>query len=210
MGRASAAEAAENRQHILTTACRLIRSHGIENISNADIMRETGLTQGALYTQFQSRQALLDEALELAFHQALTAWSEVLSEHDDNESLLKLMQHYFRQRPAKNNCPMLMFSSAVRTSAPASPAAEVYRNGVEDLYESFPISNDHPQKAVLFAAMIGTGLLGQAMGNTRWLEQIQGDVLDAATDSFTNPAGSRHRSDSTVLPSKPRSDRHRS
>lgn len=183
MGRASAAEAAENRRHILTTACRLIRAHGIENISNADIMRETGLTQGALYTQFRSRQALLDEALELAFHQALASWSEVLSKNDEHESLLQLMEHYFRQRPAKNNCPMLMFSSSVRASAPTSHAVESYRNGVESLYESFPISNDDPQKAVFFAAMLGAGLLGQALGHTPWVEQIQSDVLEAAAGS---------------------------
>lgn len=46
MGRASKAQAAENRQEILETACRLFRTHGVENVSVADIMRAADLTQG--------------------------------------------------------------------------------------------------------------------------------------------------------------------
>lgn len=51
---------------IVATAARAIRRAGFHGVGVADIMKEAGLTHGGFYAHFESRDALLVEALERA------------------------------------------------------------------------------------------------------------------------------------------------
>ena len=51
------------RERILEAASRLFRQHGIAAVGLAKIMGDAGLTVGTFYTHFQSKEALLREAL---------------------------------------------------------------------------------------------------------------------------------------------------
>jgi len=62
----SQAQKAESRQRVLDTAARQIREHGMEALGVADCMRSAGLTHGAFYGHFPSRDALIVAALEQA------------------------------------------------------------------------------------------------------------------------------------------------
>lgn len=62
----SQAQKAESRQRVLDTAARQIREHGLEALGVADCMRSAGLTHGAFYGHFSSRDALINAALEQA------------------------------------------------------------------------------------------------------------------------------------------------
>ncbi|MFJ1258493.1 TetR/AcrR family transcriptional regulator [Cupriavidus sp. CuC1] len=66
----SQAQKAESRERILENASRQIREHGIEALGVADCMRSAGLTHGAFYGHFSSRDALIVEALEHAVIQS--------------------------------------------------------------------------------------------------------------------------------------------
>ena len=54
---------AENRAALVKTAARLFRERGIDGVGVAEIGKAAGLTYGALYGQFPSKQALVAEAL---------------------------------------------------------------------------------------------------------------------------------------------------
>lgn len=56
-------KSAENRRALVRAASKLFRQHGIEGVGVADIGKEAGLTHGALYAQFTSKEALAAEAL---------------------------------------------------------------------------------------------------------------------------------------------------
>src|SRR5678815_5097210 len=56
----------ETRERILRAAARAIRKHGYEGVGVADVMHKAGLTHGGFYAHFESRDALLVEALERA------------------------------------------------------------------------------------------------------------------------------------------------
>ena len=58
--------AAENREALLAAASKLIRERGIDGVGVADISKEAGLTHGALYAHFSSKEALAAEALDYA------------------------------------------------------------------------------------------------------------------------------------------------
>src|SRR5690349_9427188 len=69
MGRVSQAQAAQNRERIVDTAARLFRERGMAGVSVADVMAEAGLTHGGFYKHFASKDALVAEAVTLAFTQ---------------------------------------------------------------------------------------------------------------------------------------------
>lgn len=56
-------KSAENRAALTKTAARLFRERGIDGVGVAEISKAAGLTHGALYAQFPSKQALVGEAL---------------------------------------------------------------------------------------------------------------------------------------------------
>src|SRR5471032_227809 len=66
----SQAQKAESRQRVLDTAARQIREHGLEALGVAECMRSAGLTHGAFYGHFSSRDALILEALGRAVSQS--------------------------------------------------------------------------------------------------------------------------------------------
>ncbi len=54
---------AENRAALTKAAARLFQQRGIDGVGVAEISKAAGLTHGALYAQFPSKQALIAEAL---------------------------------------------------------------------------------------------------------------------------------------------------
>lgn len=54
----------ETRARILAVAARLFREHGVDSVGLAKVMTESGLTIGTFYTHFESKEALLQAALQ--------------------------------------------------------------------------------------------------------------------------------------------------
>ncbi|MGM7670264.1 TetR/AcrR family transcriptional regulator [Microbacterium sp. A93] len=193
MGRVSKAQAAQHREHVVRTAARLFRARGVENVSIADVMAEAGLTPGGFYKQFASKEALIDEAFALAFEQSSRSWTDATGDSTGGpgQGLRALIEHYFADRPAERNCPILSFSSAVSQLPGPSPAGQTYATGTEELFRQFQQTASAPdgevgpeemprdQTLVLFAAMLGTGLMVKAMGRTPLVSEMQAAVLDA-------------------------------
>ncbi len=65
--RVSNKQAAENREALLQAANRLFRRRGIGGDGVAEIAEEAGLTHGALYAHFPSKEALAAEAFSYGF-----------------------------------------------------------------------------------------------------------------------------------------------
>src|SRR5450830_148098 len=55
-------QVAENRAHILEAAGRMFRERGFERVTVAEIMRAAGLTHGAFYGHFTSKDELIAQA----------------------------------------------------------------------------------------------------------------------------------------------------
>src|SRR2546422_1423803 len=72
--RVSRVKAAQNRKQILTAAARLFRQNGIRATGVDSISRGAGLTHGAFYSQFESKEALAAEAIRLALSRWRRVW----------------------------------------------------------------------------------------------------------------------------------------
>jgi TetR/AcrR family transcriptional regulator, transcriptional repressor for nem operon len=73
--RVSRIQAAENRQTVINVASRLFRERGFDGIGLKDLMKGAGLTQGAFYKQFASKEDLAAQASRRALESATCRWS---------------------------------------------------------------------------------------------------------------------------------------
>ena len=64
-------QAAANRDALLHTAGRLFRERGIDGVGVAEIGKQAGLTHGALYAHFPTKDALVAEAYRAGVAQSL-------------------------------------------------------------------------------------------------------------------------------------------
>ncbi len=188
MGRVSREQAQRNRERVLETASRLFRKHGVEGVSIGDIMQDAGLTAGAFYKQFASKEALVDEASRFAFTQSSQSWERMGQRYEEDavQGLQALMRRYFKHRPQTQSCPILAFSSLSSSLPSDAPATAIYSEGVEALFEQFRTvflqaraeqSEEHIM--LLFAAMLGTGMISRAVGDTALAQTMQAAVLAA-------------------------------
>lgn len=103
-GRPPGGDGATTRRRILAAAARRIRVDGLDATGVEDVMKDAGLTHGAFYAHFASREALLAEALGAAAAEAREAWFAGLDGLPRSAWLAQVVGRYLapihRDRPA--------------------------------------------------------------------------------------------------------------
>lgn len=182
MGRASRDEAARTRARIVEKAADLFRGSGVEAVSVVDVMGALGLTVGGFYRHFASKDALVAEAVALAFEQADASWAGVVAARPDARAALA--EHYLRDRPDRRGCPMIAFAPYLAAGGGAPDARAAYADGAEVLARRYA-GADRPAAAdkdalVRFAAMVGARLLSEVDADGGWSRAVREAVEDVA------------------------------
>lgn len=97
-------QVAESRKQILSAAARLFRLRGIDDVTVSEIMQDAGLTHGAFYGYFPSKEVLVAEAIGSALPPALDKASPRRSAADFADSYLSV-------RHRDNRATSCLFSS---------------------------------------------------------------------------------------------------
>jgi TetR/AcrR family transcriptional repressor of nem operon len=108
---------AETHERILRTAAAAIRRHGYDGVSVAEIMKEAGLTHGGFYAHFDSREAMLAEALERAGAESLESLSRNAESSPSRQRLESLMASYLSDRhldSPESGCTLAALGSETR------------------------------------------------------------------------------------------------
>src|SRR3954452_6481138 len=111
--RVSRIQAAENRQTVINVASRLFRGRGFDGIGLKDLMKGAGLTQGAFYKQFASKDDLAAQASRRALESALRRWSAAAAA-DPRDPLAARIAFYLRMEPraeTMGGCPVVALGS---------------------------------------------------------------------------------------------------
>ena len=119
--RVSRIQAAENRQTVINVASRLFRERGFDGIGLKDLMKGAGLTQGAFYKQFASKDDLAAQASRRALESAFSRWSAAAAANP-KDPLGAVMAFYLsmEHREARmEGCPIVALG------------ADVARQGIE-------------------------------------------------------------------------------
>jgi AcrR family transcriptional regulator len=93
--RTAAKEASHER--IVDVAARAIRRSGYDGTGVADIMKEAGLTHGAFYAHFASREAMLAEAADRAGAQSNAATAAAVARVAPQQAMEALIRGYLSQ-----------------------------------------------------------------------------------------------------------------
>jgi TetR/AcrR family transcriptional regulator, transcriptional repressor for nem operon len=111
--RVSRVQAAENRQTVINVASRLFRERGFDGIGLKDLMEGAGLTQGAFYKQFASKEDLVAQASRQALASATRRWSAAVAEHPNDPlgAVIALYLSAGHREEKMDGCPIVALGS---------------------------------------------------------------------------------------------------
>ena len=167
-------KSAEHRAALIETAARLFRERGVDGVGVAEISKAAGLTHGALYGQFASKQALVAEALAHGLasgHARMTAprphGAPTLSDYLDAYLALGHRDNL------AGGCAMAASASEIvrQDEAVSARFAEGFEQMVglvqATLAATTPTADDRARALTITAAMIGGVAIARAAAKSR-------------------------------------------
>ena len=187
--RTAAKEASHER--IVGAAARAIRRSGYDGTGVADIMKDAGLTHGAFYAHFASREAMLTEAADRAGAESNAAAASLIAAVPSEKSLEALIRAYLSKahlEGIETGCPTSALASEMPRQSP-----EVRRAATRRIKEMIDLvarqmpdwgqPSAHERALVAVATMVGTLTLARAVDNA-----ALSDALCKATLKHLIPA----------------------
>lgn len=169
----STREAAKEATHerIVSVAARAIRRSGYDGTGVADIMKEAGLTHGAFYAHFASREAMLAEAAAQASTEAAAVATAAVAAAPPGKALTTMLRGYLSKEhvaQSERGCPLVALGSETWRQTP-----EVRRVATRHIKEMVDLlarqSPDwgqpqaHQRAMVTISTMVGALLLARAV-----------------------------------------------
>jgi TetR/AcrR family transcriptional regulator, transcriptional repressor for nem operon len=187
--RAAAKEASHER--IVSVAARAIRRSGYAGTGVADIMKEAGLTHGAFYAHFASREAMLAEAATRACAESAAGVSGVVANMTGDQALKTMLAAYLSPQhleQIETGCPLsALGSETVRQAPEVRRATTQHVKAMVDLVArqspDWGQPAAHERALLTIAAMVGTLVLARAVD-----EPALSDGLREAALKYLAPA----------------------
>jgi TetR/AcrR family transcriptional repressor of nem operon len=107
---------AQVRKKIVTSAATALRAGGISGMSVDDVMTQAGLTHGAFYAHFESKDDLLRAALEYAADETLERFSKKLAPVPEDSRLAAAVGAYLSRQHVdhpETGCPVAALAPEV-------------------------------------------------------------------------------------------------
>jgi TetR/AcrR family transcriptional repressor of nem operon len=179
--RISKEKAADNRTALIRAASKLFRERGIDGVGVAEISKEAGLTHGALYAHFRSKEELALEALSYGLDEANSRMYS--STMDGMPDLARFLDHYLALETRDDygsRCAMAASASEIGRQDKAISAR--FAEGYMVMVRAFErqIAHNDPGGDALGRAMVVVATLigslavarGAAKGNPAVSEQV--------------------------------------
>jgi TetR/AcrR family transcriptional repressor of nem operon len=168
---------------IVDVAARALRRNGYEGVGVADVMKEAGLTHGGFYAHFQSRDAMLAEALARAGRDSSASMSESIQARvaRGQSAFRAFVETYLSDAHlsgTEQGCPVAALGSEMSRQPPEllAGSAERVRALIEGVQRVLPVQDDAKAKAQIVAsAIVGAVQLARVLG-----ANAQGRALLAA------------------------------
>ena len=183
--RVSRIQAAENRQTVINVASRLFRESGFDGIGLKDLMEGAGLTQGAFYKQFESKEDLAAQASRRALESASQGWSTAIAENPD-DPLGAVIAFYLSagHRAEKlDGCPVVALGSdAARQGAGVKAAFEegikAYLEVLGPLLPKTDGEDSNRKAMVVLSTMVGAMTLSRAVNDPDLAQAFQNAAVE--------------------------------
>lgn len=181
--RVSRVQAEENRQTVIDVASRLFREHGFDGIGLKDLMKGAGLTQGAFYKQFTSKEDLAVQAAKRAMERAFNLFSAKGNANPDNPlgAAITFYLSTIHREMRMDGCPVAALGSdAARQGVDVKASFEA---GIREYLKMLGLwvqegeGKEPSDKAMaILSTMVGALVLARAVND----EQLSQQFLQAA------------------------------
>jgi len=170
---------------IVEVAARTLRRNGYAGVGVADVMKQAGLTHGGFYAHFESRDALLAEAIARAGRDSSAAIGQRIdaSRARGESALRALVDSYLSDAHlsgTESGCVVAALSSEMPRQSPAllAPAVERVRKLIALVQRALPEGGSKEQAMVVASTMVGSLQLARTLG-----ANAQGKAVLAAARS---------------------------
>jgi len=175
-----AEETAQKHARILEQASQLFRERGFSGVSVSEIMKATGLTHGAFYNHFDSKDALINKSLEYASSIQTAGLTEA---QQSPESMIEYVRYYLsdehRDCPA-NGCLMAALGPEVSREPVARSVFTTHlKTTITRFAAHFPWSKKRSARrnAIrLLSTMVGAVMLARAVDDPEFSDEILREV----------------------------------
>ncbi len=183
---------ASTRRRIVAGAAAALRARGVSGVGVAELMRQAGLTHGAFYSHFASKDALVAEAFDAAGEQSVRNLRRAVQRAGDKPPIKAIVDAYLspahRDRPERGCAFAALAAELARESPAARRALTVRFDGLLGLLgEHVPdrrgVSRRRQAMAVL-SCLVGALMLSRAVDDP----ETSGEILAAARRHLTEPA----------------------
>jgi TetR/AcrR family transcriptional regulator, transcriptional repressor for nem operon len=160
-------ETAAKHERIVKEASRLFRERGFENVSVDEVMKAAGLTHGAFYAHFGSKEEL--QAAAVVYGQKVSLGRLERSDSKNNKG--SYADRYLSPRHRDNpgdGCTMAALAPEVARSTPELKAA--FEHGLEEILSAK--GGDRKEAIFQSAALIGGIVLARAVQNPQLSDEI--------------------------------------
>lgn len=163
------------RQRVLDEAAKAIRLEGAQGIGVASVMARAGLTHGAFYAHFESKDALVAAALDLMMEQVGGRFAKVTAGLAPGDALRAYVEFYLspRHRDATAvGCPLPIMAADVSRlgeAAQASYAGGVARlvGAIGGLVQALDVADAPAIASSVVAELIGALALARGLAGDR-------------------------------------------
>jgi TetR/AcrR family transcriptional regulator, transcriptional repressor for nem operon len=189
--RVSRVQAEKNRQIVIDVASRLFRERGFDGIGLKDLMEAAGLTQGAFYKQFASKDDLAAQASRRALESAFRRWSAAAAANPQDPLGAVIAFYLSMEHCAErmDGCPVVALGSdAARQGADVKASFEAGIREYLELLDGWVGEGDGEEpggKAMaILSTMVGAVVLSRAVND----ERLSKRFLQAAAESVLTRA----------------------
>jgi len=180
-----------SHERIVDAAARALRRSGYAGTGVADIMKEAGLTHGGFYAHFESRDALLAEAVAKAGRDN-AAWFEqrTAARADNGASALRVViESYLRPEHltgVETGCVVSAVLSEMPRQTPEvrAASAERIRRLIERVRKALPDGADPAQAQLIASTMVGALQLARGLDDERKGKAMLKSVRDALIEQY--------------------------
>jgi TetR/AcrR family transcriptional regulator, transcriptional repressor for nem operon len=163
-------ETAAKHERIVKEASRLFRERGFENVSVGEVMNAAGLTHGAFYAHFASKEEL--QAAAVAYGQKVSLGRLQRSNRKTKGTFDdRYLSPWHRDNPG-DGCTMAALGPEVARAAPELKAA--FEQGLEDILSTR--GGERNEAIFQTAARIGAIILARAVQDPRLSDEILSSV----------------------------------
>ena len=173
------------RRRIIEVASKRFRRDGIAASGLAGIMAESGLTNGAFYPHFDSKETLVKEALSSALNDQYLVLTNDVSGATNIEDAIRRYLNRSHLSGCDEGCPSAALLPEIGRQSESTKKMyeEAYRSYIGGLAMLLPkpkSANSRRQAATIFGLMVGTMQIARAVSDPQLANEILEDGVQAA------------------------------